>query len=344
MPDRIKASVTDIFNRPLRDLRISVTDRCNFRCRFCMPPDRVYQFLPRSEILTFEEIARLARLFADCGVRKIRITGGEPLLRRDLEKLVAMLANIDGVEELALTTNGTLLADKARVLKAAGLNRVTISLHALDDQLFGYLNGRGEGTHRVIQAIDTALEIGLSPVKLNTVVIRGVNDQRLIDLAAFARERGVIIRFIEYMDVGTLNGWDPATVVPAREIVETITRVWPADPILSDNPHEVARRFRYRDRDLEFGVIASVTQPFCRTCSRIRLSADGRVYTCLFASYGHDLKTILRAGATDDRIRERILSIWRRRMDRYSEERAVMVKDASIHPRRARVEMFHIGG
>lgn len=344
MSEKERAAVTDIFNRPLRDLRVSVTDRCNLRCRFCMPPDQSYTFLPRSEILSFEEIARIVRLFAECGVRKVRLTGGEPLIRRNIESLISMISSIEGIEDIAMTTNGLLLPEKAQSLKEAGLRRVTISLHSLDDRLFGYLNGRNEGTTRVLEAIDAALAVGLTPVKVNCVVIRGINDDHILDLIEFARHKGVILRFIEYMDVGTVNEWRPDMVVTAREIVDRIHRVWPVEPLPPRNPHEVATRYRFYDMDLEFGVIASVSQPFCQTCSRARLSADGKIYTCLFAGFGHDLKTLLRSGASDDRIREKIRNIWRRRLDRYSEERSVMMRHHGLKRPERRVEMFHIGG
>ncbi|MFQ5859974.1 MAG: GTP 3',8-cyclase MoaA [Dehalococcoidia bacterium] len=340
----VQPLVTDVFGRPLKDLRVSVTDRCNFRCTFCMPAEAYgerYHFLPKAEVLTFEEIARLTRIFAELGVSKVRLTGGEPLLRKDLELLVAQLASIQGVENLALTTNGYLLADKAEALKAAGLQRVTVSLHSLDDSVFGALNGRGISTHRVLQGIQRAAEAGLSPIKINVVVIKGVNGHTVTDVARFFKELGHIVRFIEYMDVGSLNGWRMEQVVPADDIVQMIDAVMPLEPMERAYQSEVALRFRYTDGGGEIGVIASVTKPFCGDCARARLSAEGKVYTCLFASEGHDLRGPLRAGATDDDLKELITGIWSQRTDRYSEERAeLLAKGARLQ----KVEMYHIGG
>ena len=294
--------LADTLARPLRDLRISVTDRCQFRCTYCMPREvfgRDYMFLPRAELLTFEELTRLARIFASLGVRKLRLTGGEPLLRRDLERLVAMLAGIDGIEDIALTTNGALLARKARALAVAGLRRVTVSLDSLDDAVFMALNDAGFPVARVLEAIAAAADAGLAPVKVNMVVRRGVNDQSILPMAAHFRDSGHVLRFIEYMDVGTTNGWRLDEVVPAAEIISLIGGQWPLEPIAPGYPGEVASRYRYRDGGGEIGVIASVTQPFCRGCTRARLSADGRLYTCLFAGVGHDLRGPLRGGASD---------------------------------------------
>lgn len=333
--------ITDRLGRPLRDLRISVTDRCNFRCPFCMPHEALgfrYRFLPREEILTFEETARLVRIFVSLGVRKVRLTGGEPLLRHQIENLVAQLASIPGVDDLALTTNGYLLAQKASALKAAGLKRVTVSLHSLDPQVFGRLNGRGFGPQRIIEGMEEATRVGLGPVKVNVVVQRGVNDEEIVDLARFCKERGYIIRFIEYMDVGSLNHWRLDDVVSADEIIERINSAFPLEP-LQRGYGDTALRYRYRDGSGEVGVIASVTKPFCGDCTRLRLSAEGKVFTCLFASDGYDLKGLLRSGASDEALRQHIITLWGQRTDRYSEERAAL----PVRPTR-KVEMFQVGG
>ena len=335
--------VRDTLDRPMTDLRISVTDRCNFRCTFCMPAERAYRFLPRPQILTFEELHRLARLFLGFGVEKIRLTGGEPLLRAEIESLVASLAALDGLEDLALTTNAYLLPKKAEALRAAGLDRVTVSLHSLDPEIFGRINGLGLELERVLTGIDAAVAAGLDPVKLNIVVIQGVNDHEIVDLARYGRDHGCVVRFIEYMDVGTVNAWDPEKVISAEEIVDRVDRAFPLEPLDRRRPGDVANRYRYLDGGGEIGVITSVTQPFCGDCSRVRLSAEGQLYTCLFAAAGHDLKTPLRAGASDDELRERIGSIWRRRTDRYSEERTSALRAGRFVPAE-KVEMFRIGG
>jgi cyclic pyranopterin phosphate synthase len=332
----------DTRRRPLHDLRISVTDRCNFRCVYCMPREvfgRDFAFLPREALLSFEEIIRLSHLFIAHGVEKIRLTGGEPLLRRDLEHLVAGLSAIEGLRDLTLTTNGALLSPaRARALHEAGLRRITISLDSLDDAVFQAMNDVGFPVSRVLAAIDAAAEAGLRPVKINSVVKRGVNDGGIVDLARHFHGSGHILRFIEYMDVGTTNGWHMADVVTAAEIVERIDAVWPLEPVDPNYSGEVAARWRYRDGAGEIGVIASVTQPFCGACSRARLSAEGKLYTCLFAGSGHDLRALLRGGASDDEIGATLRSIWQRRADRYSEIR-------SEHTARLKkVEMSHIGG
>ena len=317
--------ITDLLGRPLRDLRISVTDRCNFRCPYCMPAEifgEAYQFLPKDEILTFEEIARLAQVFAGLGVNKLRITGGEPLLRVDLPNLIEQLTGIAGVDDVTLTTNGYLLAQQAQALADAGLNRITVSLDSLDDAVFRAMNGRGFGTRRVLDGIRRAAEAGLSPVKINAVVQQGVNDHTIVALARHFKGTGQIVRFIEYMDVGNRNGWRMDEVVSAAEIVARIDAELPLEPAEPNYVGEVARRWRYRDGGGEIGVIASVTQPFCADCTRARLSTDGRLYTCLFASDGVDLRGPLRAGASDAELRDIIAGIWGRRRDRYSEERA----------------------
>ncbi len=342
MPSAANASeLLDTRGRPVRDLRISVTDRCNFRCTYCMPKEvfgRDFQFLARTEILTFEELTRLARIFVAHGVRKIRITGGEPLLRNDLEKLIAMLAGIDGLNDLTLTTNGSLLKSKARVLKRAGLQRVTVSLDSLDDDVFRSMNDVDFPVGRVLGGIEAAAEAGLAPVKVNMVVKKGVNDQSVLDMARYFRERGQTVRFIEYMDVGSSNGWRLDDVVPAAAIVRMINAEMPLEPVDPGYRGEVAKRYRYVDGSGEIGVIASVTQPFCGDCTRARLSADGNLFTCLFAIRGHDLRTPLRAGKTDKEIAQYLRSIWGAREDRYSELRSAATPDLP------KVEMSYIGG
>ena len=332
--------LTDRLGRPVRDLRVSVTDRCNFRCVYCMPKEvfgRDYPFLPRAELLTFEEIERVARAFARLGVEKIRITGGEPLVRRDLETLVGMLAGIDGLD-LTLTTNGALLAPKARALKDAGLRRVTVSLDSLDDEVFRAMNDVDFPVARVLEGIDAALAAGLDPVKVNVVVKRGLNEHGILPLARHFRGTGVVLRFIEYMDVGHTNGWRLDDVVPAADIVAAIDAELPLEPVEKDYRGEVANRWRYRDGSGEIGVISSVTQPFCGDCTRARLSADGQVYTCLFAVKGHDLRALLRGGASEDELTAELADIWRARRDRYSELRSAETADLP------KVEMSYIGG
>jgi cyclic pyranopterin phosphate synthase len=330
----------DARGRPLRDLRISVTDRCNFRCVYCMPKEvfgREYRFLPREELLTFEEIARLARIFASHGVAKIRLTGGEPLLRRGLERLVAMLAAIPGLE-VAMTTNGSLLAPRARTLADAGLRRITVSLDSLDDRVFRAMNDVGFPVARVLAGVDAAAAAGLAPVKVNMVVRRGLNEDSILPMARYFRDRGHVLRFIEYMDVGATNGWRLDDVVPAEQILAAIDREMPLEPIERSYPGEVARRWRYRDGGGEIGVIASVTDPFCGDCTRARVSAEGRLYTCLFAVAGHDFRALLRAGASDEDLSDAIGAVWRRRDDRYSEVRSAETASS------AKVEMSYIGG
>ncbi|MEM7351392.1 MAG: GTP 3',8-cyclase MoaA [Acidobacteriota bacterium] len=333
----------DVFSRPMSDLRISVTDRCNFRCTFCMPADRKYSFVPKPEILSFEEVTRLARLFVDQGVEKIRLTGGEPLLRSEIEHLVESLAQIEGLRDLALTTNAYLLPKMAERLRRAGLGRVTVSLHSLDPETFGRLSGLGIDLERVLAGIRAAVAAGLGPVKLNVVVMQGVNDHEIVDLARYGRDNGCVVRYIEYMDVGTLNAWDPARVVSAQQIVERIDQVFPLEPVGRVRAGDVADRYRYRDGGGEVGVITSVTQPFCGDCSRVRLSAEGKLYTCLFAAVGHDLKAPLRDGASDEELSQHIRSIWSQRTDRYSEERTAALESGRFVPAE-KVEMFRIGG
>jgi len=331
----------DQFGRPLRDLRVSVTDRCNFRCTYCMPKEvfgRDFRFLPRPDLLSFEEIARVVRVFASLGVSKVRLTGGEPLLRRDLPTLVRQVVAVEGIEDVALTTNGVLLARHAAALRDAGLRRVTVSLDSVDDAVFRAMNDVDVPVARVVEGIDAAIEAGLRPVKVNAVIRRGVNDAGVLDLARFARERGCILRFIEYMDVGTTNGWRLEDVVPAAELVARIDAVLPLEPASPNYRGEVAGRYRYRDGGGEVGVIASVTQPFCRDCTRARLSADGRLYTCLFATEGHDLRGPLRDGASDADLAGLVAGVWGGRRDRYSEVRSELT--AGLR----RVEMSYIGG
>ena len=337
----IIAPITDQFKRPFRDLRISVTDRCNFRCTYCMPAEIYgdkYTFLSKKDLLSFEEITRVARISVRLGARKIRLTGGEPLVRQEIESLVALLAQIESVDDLAMTTNAYLLPQKAETLKAAGLQRVTVSLDSLDNDVFRRMNGNRADVHDVLAGLDAAEKAGFTPIKINSVVQRGVNDQTVVDLARFCKERGYIVRFIEYMDVGTLNGWRLDEVVPASEIVALIHAEMPLEPLDSNYHGEVARRYRYADGQGEIGLITSVTQPFCGDCTRLRLSPEGRMFTCLFGVQGTDLRAALRTGASDDDIAQIIDGTWQKRTDRYSEQRSSMTDP------RNKVEMFHIGG
>ena len=334
--------ITDQFDRPFRDLRVSVTDRCNFRCTYCMPAEiygERYEFLPKADLLTFEEITRLTTVLAKLGALKVRLTGGEPLVRNEIEKLVAMLARADGVQDLTLTTNAYLLPQKAQALRDAGLQRVTVSLDTLDDEIFRHMNGRGFGTQKVLEGIEAAERVGFGQIKINCVVQRGVNDHTIVDLARYFKERGHIVRFIEYMDVGNRNGWRLDHVVSADEIVAAIESEMPLEPIESNYRGEVALRYRYRDGGGELGIIASVTRPFCGDCTRLRLSPEGSLYTCLFATRGTDVRGPMRAGATDQEIESILRRVWGARTDRYSEERASVTE-----PVRDKVEMYHIGG
>jgi GTP 3',8-cyclase len=335
----------DTLGRPLRDLRISVTDRCNFRCSYCMPSELFgerYQFLPRSELLSFEEIERLARIFVALGVRKLRITGGEPLLRADLPLLIERLAAIPGAEDLALTTNGVLLPRFASALRQAGLRRLTVSLDSVDPEVFLRMNGGKLAVERVLEGIEAAERAGLGPLKINCVVQRGVNDHTAIDLAGRFRGTGHVVRFVEYMDVGTRNGWELGQVVPAQEIAERLDTAFGIEPAGRSYRGEVAERWRYRDGSGEIGIIASVTRPFCGNCTRARLTTDGRLVTCLFASGGTDLRGPLRAGADDDALRALVERVWRARSDRYSELRAAATGPLPV--RRSRIEMYQLGG
>lgn len=341
--------LVDTLGRPLHDLRISVTDRCNFRCRYCMPREVFgadFAFLARSEILTFEEITRLARLFADRGVRKLRLTGGEPTLRAQLPTLVGMLREIPDVE-IAMTTNGTLLKSQAPQLAAAGLDRVTVSLDAMDDPTFQAMNDAKFPVAMVLEGIEAAAQAGLGPVKVNAVVRRGVNDHAVLDLARHFRGTPHIVRFIEFMDVGTTNGWAMDEVAPAAALVDLISAEFPLTPTDPNYEGEVARRYRYLDGSGEVGFITSVTQPFCGTCTRARLSAEGSLYTCLFATGGVDLRDAMRAGASDDDLGALIDATWRARTDRYSEVRTLATVSGapgSPQPAGKRVEMSYIGG
>ncbi|MFT9845975.1 GTP 3',8-cyclase MoaA [Aneurinibacillus sp. REN35] len=335
--------LTDSLQRPLRDLRISVTDRCNFRCRYCMPPEIFgpdYEFLPKKDLLTFEEIERITRLLACQGVRKVRLTGGEPLLRKDLPRLIQKLAAIEGIQDIALTTNGVLLPKYAGELKEAGLSRVTVSLDSLDDQRFGIMNGRGIPVASVLAGMEAAARAGMK-VKVNMVVQKGSNDSDILAMAAHFKETDYILRFIEYMDVGNTNGWSMEHVVSKQEIQNRIHGVLPIDPIEENYMGEVATRYRYRGTEKEIGIVSSVTDAFCSTCTRLRLSSEGKLYTCLFAAWGHDIRALLRSPATDEEIKAVLCRIWMGRHDRYSEDRR---EQGEEQQGRKKVEMSYIGG
>lgn len=333
--------VQDRFERPLRDLRISVTDRCNFRCGYCMPAEIFgdkYEFLSREKLLTFEEITRLTRVIVRLGAVKLRLTGGEPLVRQDIEQLVAQLSDLEGVEDIAMTTNAYLLPQKAHALRDAGLHRITVSLDSLDNAVFRRMNGGRADVDQVLAGIEAAVDAGFAPIKINCVVQRGVNDHTIVDLARYCRDHGHILRFIEYMDVGTLNGWRMEHVVSAREIVEAVHAVYPLERMARNYHSETALRFRYQDGGGEIGVIASVTQPFCGDCSRLRMSPEGSIYTCLFANEGTDLKTPLRLGASDEELTMLVRNVWAHRADRYSEIRT------EAGGQREKIQMYYIGG
>lgn len=335
------AHITDKFGRPLQDLRISVTDRCNFRCTYCMPreifgPD--YAFLPKDHLLSNDEITRLATAFVELGVNKIRLTGGEPLLRRDLPQLIEQLSGIDGLEDIALTTNASLLPNKAEAIKDAGLKRINVSLDALDNETFQTINDSGVSTERVLKGIDKALEVGLH-VKVNMVVKKGMNEQEIIPMAKFLKEKGVTLRFIEFMDVGTTNGWDFSKVVTKKEILNKLTQHFEVEPVDPDYLGEVAQRYRYKGTNKEVGFITSVSESFCSTCTRARIAADGKLYTCLFASSGYDLKELVRSEPDNGKIKETIASIWGKRTDRYSDERTEQTAK-----NKKKIEMSYIGG
>lgn len=335
---------TDRLGRPLRDLRISVVDRCNFRCTYCMPAETYgesYEFLPAGEYLTFEEVTRLVRLFARLGVRKIRLTGGEPLLRADLDRLIEKISRVEAIEDFALTTNGYLLARRAESLRRAGLDRVTVSLDALDDEIFRAINGTGKASAAVLEGIAAAAEAGLRPVKINVVLRRGVNEGEVMDLVRRFRGTGHVVRFIEYMDVGTRNGWSRDDVVPSAEVKERIAEEIPLEPLEKNYPGEVADRYALADGSGEIGFVSAITQPFCGSCTRARLSTRGTLYTCLFATEGTDVRGLLRGGASDEEILGRLEGVWGRRSDRYSEERAA---SSPGKPPSDRIEMYEIGG
>ncbi len=338
------AAPVDRFGRRFADLRVSVTDRCNFRCPYCMPKDVFgpgYQFLPRAAILSFEEIVRIAAIFGQLGLRKLRLTGGEPTVRAELPSLVSMLREALPAVDIAMTTNGSRLTSMAQPLKDAGLDRVTVSLDSIDPEVCRRMNGVDFSHERVLAGIDAAAAAGLGPIKINAVVQRGVNDAGIVEMARRFRGSGHVVRFIEYMDVGASNGWRLDEVVPAREIIERLAQIEGLEPVGAAYRGEVARRWRWSDGSGEIGVITSVTEPFCGDCTRARLSAEGSLYTCLFASSGHDLRSPLRAGASDEALLERISGIWTAREDRYSELRAAMTDDLA---KLGRVEMSHIGG
>ncbi len=337
------SKVTDTLSRPLRDLRISVTDRCNYRCPYCMPADiygEDYEFLPRQHWLTAGELKRVAGVFMQLGVTKLRLTGGEPLLRRDIVDIVGKLSSLPGLDDLALTTNGTRLAERARDLQAAGLRRVTVSVDSLDETVFRDMSGGRGDIQNVLEGIEAAQKAGLGPIKLNVVIQKGKNDHTVMDLLDFVRGSGLILRFIEYMDVGTLNGWRLDEVVSSKELVEKISARWPLEPLDRNYQGEVARRYAFTDGQGEIGFISSVSEPFCGACHRARLSADGTIYTCLFASEGINLRGPLRGGASDADLVGLLQNIWRRRADRYSELREKNTDES----RESRIEMYRIGG
>ena len=334
----------DIYKRPLHDLRISVIDQCNFRCTYCMPAENhtdQHTFLNKNKWLTFEEIERLARLFVQLGATKLRLTGGEPLLRPNLPNLIHKLKTINGVEDLALTTNGSLLRSQAQALKNAGLNRITISLDALDDKTFKAMNGQKGNIKKVLAGIQKCEDIGFQSIKINTVLQKNVNDHQILDLVKYFKGRKPILRFIEYMDVGNCNHWNATSVVPSANITTTINKHFPIEPIDSNYYGEVAARYRFLDGSGEVGFITSITQPFCQSCTRARLSTDGKVYTCLFANEGTDLRTFLRRNVSDEQLLDLLKSIWSKRDNRYSELRPQM---SSLEKSPPKVEMFQIGG
>ncbi|RDW15390.1 GTP 3',8-cyclase MoaA [Oceanobacillus chungangensis] len=335
------AAITDKFGRPLQDLRISITDRCNFRCTYCMPKEifgKDYAFLPKDHLLNNYEIVRLARAFVELGVNKIRLTGGEPLLRRDLPQLIESLNAINGLEDIALTTNASMLPNKAEAIKAAGLKRINVSLDALDNEIFQAVNDNGVSSDRVLKGIEKALEVGLE-VKINMVVKKGMNESEIIPMAKYFKEKGITLRFIEFMDVGTTNGWDFSKVVSKKEIMQLLAEHFEMEPVNPMYLGEVAKRYRYVGTNTEVGFITSVSESFCSSCTRARIAADGRLYTCLFASSGFDLRKLLRSDANDEEIKETIASIWNKREDRYSDERTeISAKN------KKKIEMSYIGG
>lgn len=334
-------TIVDKLGRPIRDLRISVTDRCNFRCSYCMPKEVFgddYVFLPKSELLSFEEIERLARIFALLGVKKLRLTGGEPLMRRDIATLIAKLTRIDGIEDIGLTTNGVLLGQQAQALYDAGLRRLNMSLDALDPDIFGKMNGRGIKPDLILRNIDRAKDIGFT-MKVNMVVKKGVNESEIFPMAAYFKERGITLRYIEFMDVGNDNGWSFDSVVTKKEIYERLASKYEMEPAEEAYFGEVAKRYRYVDNGAEVGFITSVSESFCSTCTRARLSSEGKLYTCLFASDGFDVRALIRSGLSDDEVLDRLIGVWERRADRYSDERTEQtVKN------RKKINMSYIGG
>jgi GTP 3',8-cyclase len=335
--------VLDQHNRPMRDLRISVTDKCNFRCSYCMPPELIgpdYEFLRESEQLTFDEIERLAKIFVACGVHKIRLTGGEPLLRNRLPELVQRLSLLDNAPELSLTTNGSLLGELAEDLFAAGMRRINVSLDALDDEIMQRIVNRKVKVSDIIRNIDIAKEVGLS-VKVNAVIRKGLNDEQVLPLARLFKERSITLRFIEFMDVGMMNGWNLQHVVPAKAIHDQIHKEIPLEPIDQNYYGEVAKRYRYKDTDTEIGFISSVSEPFCSDCTRARLSSDGKMYLCLFAERGYDLRDKLRNGVSDQELLQHIQAIWNQRDDRYSELRSNYLQEGRL---KDKIEMSYIGG
>jgi len=336
-----KTIIKDKLSRPLRDLRISVIDRCNFRCQYCMPADQFgpnFEFLPKSALLTYEEIERIAKIFVNLGVEKIRLTGGEPLLRRDLPSLVESLKKIEGLNDIALTTNGVLLPKFASSLKAAGLKRVNISIDSLNDELFGEINGRGVGTGPVLKGIEAAKEAGLG-IKINMVVKKGLNDSEIIPMAEYCKENNLELRYIEYMDVGSTNGWKMDDVVTKRQIFDLLNEHFELEPVTPAYFGEVAKRYQYKGTNVKVGFITSVSESFCSSCTRSRLSANGQIFTCLFNGNGHDIRNFMRNGATDEQLIERITAIWNGRHDRYSDERT-----AETNRNRKKIEMSYIGG
>jgi cyclic pyranopterin phosphate synthase len=335
--------LTDIYRRPIRDLRISVTDRCNFRCLYCMPLDE-YEWIDKKEILTFEEIARLVRLFIPLGVDKVRLTGGEPLVRRDLHLLIEKLSRLEGLQDLCLTTNGSLLTEQASVLKQAGLKRLNVSIDTLDPEKFRRITKRGD-LHKVLEGLFTAKRCGLGPIKINAVIERGVNDADILSLVDFSRENGFAIRFIEYMDVGNSNNWTSEKLVPKKEILEQIQARYPLTEVGRNQGSAPSVDYEFGDGKGEVGIVASVTEPFCSTCTRARLTADGKLVTCLFSQTGHDLKTLMRGGSTDEEILQAISSIWSNRKDRYSDERLEALRSSDYDPKdHKKIEMITLGG
>ncbi|WP_251554345.1 GTP 3',8-cyclase MoaA [Neobacillus muris] len=336
-----KTIIRDSLNRPLRDLRISVIDRCNFRCQYCMPSDQFgpdFEFLPRSALLTYEEIERLAKIFIHLGVKKIRLTGGEPLLRKDLPVLIEKLSKLEGLSDLGLTTNGVLLPKQAEKLKLAGLKRVNVSLDSLNDDLFGKINGRGVGTGPVLEGIEAAKQAGLG-VKVNMVVKKGLNDSEVVPMAAFCKEKGLELRYIEYMDVGSTNGWKMDDVVTKKQIFEMLKDHFELEPVDPAYFGEVAKHYRYKGTNVKVGFITSVSESFCSSCTRSRLSANGQLFTCLFNGNGHDIRNFMRNGASDEEVSQRIVNIWNNRADRYSDERT-----DEMNKNRKKIEMSYIGG